>query len=355
MTPATPHRNTTRGTRSRNPDRKGAVWPGAALLTVAGGVVAGLVLALAWRDNIPATARGHGPVDGSFVERRAGRPRNLPRLSDRKSVGPSRAAAAGERAARSEHYLVMEVVADLRRVSRVGPAAKDEIDEQTGRLRTLLTPANAAQVARALSSQELATPIGTTVLEAWLAGDSDAASAWIAAQPGTTEHHAWLVAEALTQQPEKWVALYETLGTDSWTQAFLDYSSRELLRSNPGAAVSVAESLTPGERQTHLFETIAGDWMVRDPDAARAWINRVDDPVLRQRLVAVGAPSYASINPLGALEWLLAQSPGNTVPQEPLRTIAGIWRHTANPATVAWLNDLLAGTDVRSGPGLRPQ
>ena len=232
---------------------------------------------------------------------------------------------------------------------RSEPWARGEIDELLSAWRVWLASSNPARVARALSPYELATPFGTAALEAWLALDSAAAGAWIADQPGATDHHAWLVAEALTQQPELLSAFCERLEHNSWAQAFLDYSSRGSLRSNPPAALSLAETLTPGERQTRVFETIACDWVLRDPGAARAWINGVDDPVVRQRLVVVGAQSYASADPLSALEWLLAQTPADAVVQEPLQTIARLWRQTADPETVAWLNDWFAGSDGRIG------
>lgn len=308
-----------------------------AFLKIACGAIAVLVAGLLLHDRDPA--RHRDPLDAKDVER------NAEGRSDPESVESLRPVVADEWMAGTERD---PVVADYRRLRDMGPAAKGEVDELLCRFRALLNPENAAEVVHSLSSDELATPLGSVALEAWLAADGGAASAWIAVQPGATEHHAWLVADVLAHQPENLAVFCERLGTDSWSQAFLDYCSREMLNTNPAAAVSLAESLIPGEQQARLFETIACEWMDRDPGAARAWIGGVSDPVLQQHLVEIGAQSYASTNPLSALEWLVAQSPANTVPREPLRTIAGIWLHTASPETVVWLNRLLANGDGRT-------
>jgi hypothetical protein len=189
---------------------------------------------------------------------------------------------------------------------------------------------------RSLRPEELTTQLGTTALEAWLNTDPMAASTWIASQPAATENHAWLVAHVLAQHPEALGEFCDTLGADRWAQAFLDHATREVLHKSPAAAVSFASSLPPGERQTRLFETIACDWMNRDPSAARPWISAVPDPVLRQRLVAIGAESYASAAPLPALEWLLDRSPPDDLPQQSIETIVGIWRETAPEEASAW-------------------
>lgn len=290
-------------------------------------------------------------------------PATAPRLIDRTAAGhPSPASvtslhAVDARASGSsfDDGPVASAIAELRRLNGMGPAAKGAIDDQTHHLRGLLTPTNVAEIARSLSRQELGSPLGTIVLERWLAMNPNAASTWIAAQPGATDHHAWLVAKALTRQSELLPAFCERLELSSWAQAFLDHSSRELLRESPVAAASLAESLTPGERQTRLFETIACDWMLRDPSSAREWIHGVADPVLRHRLVMVGAQSHASTDPLGAFEWLLAQSPAEIVLSESIRTIARLWLHTADPKTAAQINHLLAMADGRTDSTPRPE
>jgi hypothetical protein len=230
---------------------------------------------------------------------------------------------------------------------RSEPWARGKIDELLSAWRALLARSDPAAAVRSLSVEELVTPFGTAALEAWLALDSAAASAWIAVQPGATDHQAWLVAETLTRQPQVFAAFCRGLDQDSWAERFLDHSSRVLVRESPAAAALLAESLSPGERQTRVFETIASDWMLRDPDAAQAWIHGVADPALRHRLIAVGAQSYASTDPLSALEWLLAQSSIDAALQEPVQTIAGIWRHTASPEMIDSL-DYLVGRSERA-------
>lgn len=233
----------------------------------------------------------------------------------------------------------------FRALWRGEPWTRGEADERLSEWRTLLACSDAAGLVRTLSPEELASPFGSAAFEAWLAQDDAAASKWIAEQPGATDHHAWLVAEALGRKPQVFAAFCQGLGQSSWVQAFLDYSSRAWIRESPAAAAALAETLISDERRVRLFEAIAADWVLCDPEAARVWISGVSDPSLQHRLVTIGAQSYASTNPLRALEWLLAQSPPDAALQEPLQTIAGIWRHTASPE----INDSLDNLTERSG------
>jgi hypothetical protein len=245
-------------------------------------------------------------------------------------------------------------------VRETGPAGKGQMDDLLCELRGLLTTAHAADVVRSLPPEALATIFGTVALEAWIAEDSLSAGTWLAEQLGATENHAWLLARVLANQPEALGRFCERLGTTPWADAFLDYASREVLRTNPAAAVSLAESLPPGERRLRLFETIAFDWMEHAPDAASAWINGVREPVLRQRLVTVASESYASVDPLSAVEWLLVQSPGDYLPQQSIHKIVEIWRQSASVEARGRLGvfantDLLLPTSLpHYGSPLRP-
>ena len=233
----------------------------------------------------------------------------------------------------------------FRALWRGEPWAREEADKRLIEWHNLLACSDAASFVRTLSSEELATPFGSAAFEAWLVQDDVAASKWIAEQPGATDHHAWLVAELLTRNSQAFAAFCRGLEQSAWAQTFLDYSSRAWIRENPAAAAALAESLISGDRQIRLFEAIASDWVLCDPEAAQVWISGVADPSLQHRLVTVGAQSYASTNPLRALEWLLAKSPPDAALQEPLQTIAGIWRHTASPE----INESLDYLAERSG------
>lgn len=242
----------------------------------------------------------------------------------------------------TEQSALMALVTEVRQSLRKGPVAKGEVDELMQRFRSLLSESDAGELARALSSDDLASPIGTAAIEAWLSDDSLAACSWISRQATANDHHAYLAAKSLVQSPELLVEFCATLGVDSWAQSFLDHSSRALLPENPQAAVSMAESLRNGERQNELYESIAFDWMSRDPDAARTWINEIKEPALSSRLISIGAASYASTDPLQAFQWLLSEYQAGEVPAKALQTIAAIWRLTASADTIVELDNLLA-------------
>jgi hypothetical protein len=256
--------------------------------------------------------------------------------------GPIAAAATPPTAAvqrsslRPDLAIIEALRHDFARLGTLGIEAKGEADELLCQLRAQLGPRNAAEVVCTLPRDELASPFGMAAIEAWLQADVDGASEWVAGQPARTDSHAWLVAHALIQHPNLLDRFCDRLDSDPWSEAFLDYAAREILRSNPIAAAAIADSLRPGERRRGLVETIAFDWMDQDPIAASAWIIAGRDRSLRDHLVTIGAQSYASANPLDALEWLLAHSEGRSVPPQTLGTILDIWRHTAPAQAVAF-------------------
>jgi hypothetical protein len=253
----------------------------------------------------------------------------------------------------SDRDLVAEIITELGRLNTLGPAAKGAVDDHLHQLRERLTSANVAEVARSLTSPELVSPVGTVVLEQWMAVDPSAAGSWISAHPAATDHHAWLVAQTLSGQPALFIAFCEGLDDSEWSHTFLDYSGRELLQRSPAAAVLLAESLPPGERRTQLLQTIAHDWMLHDPASARAWINHLGETTLRHQLVLVGAQSHASNDPLGALEWLLAQEVSDDVTMASIRAVARTWLHTADPEATARIDALLAASSGAAAAAVR--
>lgn len=232
---------------------------------------------------------------------------------------------------------------EFHQLERKGPAGRGDEDDFLNRLRASLTAQRAAALAHSFSAPDLATPVGTTVLESWLEMDPLSASSWISVQRTASESHAWLVAHALAKAPESLEKFCNGLDAGPWADAFIECVGRELLHQAPAAAVALATSLPKGDRQSRLFETIAFDWMDRDPNAAANWIRGLQDPLLRHRLAAIGAQSYASTSPIASIEWLLDQTPGETLPLEPLATIFGIWTRTAPNEAAAWLKELQPG------------
>lgn len=299
-----------------------------------GRVAAGIVIV----GSIALLSRNWAPARGELLRSVAAR--------DLVAVASRQPMAATQRADLRPDLAAIEVLrTDFARMHGSSEAAKGEADDLLCQLRARLTPVNAAEVVCALPPEELATTFGMTAVEAWLQADVGAASAWIASHPARTDGHAWLLAHTLTRDPGLLNRFCERLGPDTWAQAFLDYAAREVLRTNPVAAASLAESLLPGERQVHLVETIAFDWMDRDPVAASAWISARRDRSLREHLVSIGAQSYASADPVNALEWLLAHSEGGFVPPQTVHTIADIGRQTA-PAQAAAFAALLSPAET---------
>lgn len=115
------------------------------------------------------------------------------------------------------------------------------------------------------------------------------------------------LAAATEQEGEATLHWWETLpesGDKKWLQARL---ARAFLDSQPIVALQLAldmpeSSLADGRA---LAEEAVGAWAGRDLNAARAWVENLTDPRLREKLAAAVARSWSETDSSNALAFLL--------------------------------------------------
>jgi hypothetical protein len=204
----------------------------------------------------------------------------------------------------------------------------------TKELLALLTDGNTREIIRALSPEELNTPFGRGALERWLKVDSAQAAGWLAARPDPTGEHAELVARRGLENPAELRAYCDQLPDGAWKQNVLNSASLEVVSKDPAAAVAFAQQMTPGAAKTNALETIAYDWFGRDLAAATQWTRTVEDPGLRERLLAVGAKAIATTDPDLAAGWLVTAVKTEGVLNETALGIVETWadQHPADAA-----------------------
>lgn len=189
----------------------------------------------------------------------------------------------------------------------------------------LLTDENTAEVMLMLTAQEFDTPFGAKGLEHWLKLDPATATRWITARSDLTEHHALIVARALLERPADLHAYADQLPDGTWKQNVLSSASLEAVGKSPVIAIALAQRMAPGDAQTNALETIAYDWFGRDLAAATRWTQSVEDPQLRERLLAVGAKAIANADPDLAAGWLVSSVKTEGVLNQTALTLVESW------------------------------
>ncbi len=204
----------------------------------------------------------------------------------------------------------------------------------TEELLALLNDGNTAEVVRELSANEFNTPFATRALERWLALDASSAARWIGARPDAREEHAVLVARRLLDDPVALRAHCDQLPSGAWKESVLNYASLEMASKDPVRAIAVAQSMIPGDSRSSALETIAYDWFGRDLSAAAGWAKSVEDPVLRERLLAVGAKAIAIADPDLAAGWLVTAVKSENLRNETALGVVETWadQHPAEAA-----------------------
>jgi len=204
-------------------------------------------------------------------------------------------------------------------------------------LQAMLTDDNVAGIIQSLSSEELATPFGTAALERWLKVDAALAANWIAARPDATENQAWVVARKLLEDPAGLEGYCDQLPDGEWKQNVLNGAGLDVLSRDPVEAIHLAQRMSPDGARTNLLQTVAYDWMNRDPDTALDWIQGVDDPVLQEWLTVAGVKAYAATDPGLAAGWLVSTVKSDAILNETVPNLVEIWSAKDPAAAAGWV------------------
>lgn len=260
---------------------------------------------------LPSEGKAGPEVPSHVFNRRVALPRS------------SEAAAGSEHAAREATNDAVH--AKLQQWFNSNTSETEVQDAITNELLALLTDDNTATILHALSPLEFNTPFGAKALERWLDIDPDRAARWIEARLDARDEHALLVARRMLETPIELHTYCDRLAQNSWKQSFLRHASLEMASKNPVVAVALAQRLAPGVLKTDTFETIAYDWFGYDLTAAVNWTKSVEDQVLRERLLAVGAKAIAITDPDLAAGWLVTAVKREDVLTETALTLVETW------------------------------
>ena len=201
-------------------------------------------------------------------------------------------------------------------------------------LLALLTDGNAAELTQALTAEQRGTPFGLAALERWLSIEPAKAARWLAAQSGTTEPQALLVARALLKNTAAVRAYCDGLSDGDWKQSVLKSASLELAESDPVGAINLAWRLNADAARTEVLQTLTYDWITHEPRAALDWIIQVNDAALREGLLAVGAKAIAASDPDLAAGWLVTAVKSEKILNDTALSVIESWA-AQDPAKAA--------------------
>ena len=213
----------------------------------------------------------------------------------------------------------------LRQWSETKTGDKETQARLMNELQAMLTDENAAEIMQSLSTEEMDSPLGISALFHWMNVDPLTAANWMAARPDATEDQAWVVAHNLLTDSTNLHSYCDQLPDTGWKQNFLADAGFGVLSKNPVEAINLAQRMDPGSAQTNLLQTVAYDWISRDPNPALDWIMGVNDPSLQERLIAAGAKAVAMTDPSLAAGWLVSGVQSEGLLNDTVPNIVEIW------------------------------
>jgi hypothetical protein len=211
------------------------------------------------------------------------------------------------------------------------PETENRLKEE---LLALLTDDNAAELTQSLNAEQRGTPFGLAALERWLGIEPAKAARWMAGQSDATEPQALLVARALLKNPADVRTYCDGLTDGDWKQSVLKSASLELAGSDPAGAINLAWHLNTDAARTDVLQTVTYDWITHEPRAALDWITQVNDPALREGLLAVGAKAIAATDPDLAAGWLVTAVKSEKILNDTALSVIESWA-AQDPAKAA--------------------
>ncbi|HLX68305.1 MAG TPA: hypothetical protein VKV04_01645, partial [Verrucomicrobiae bacterium] len=135
----------------------------------------------------------------------------------------------------------------------------------------------------------------------------------------------------------------DQLPATEWKQFFLASLGSEKSASDPHAAIQFAEQMTPGDAQENVLRSVACDWVEKDPNAALEWVAGVQNPALRDQLVASAVQAYALVDPAQAATWLVSEVKNDAMANNAAANIAESWAAKDPEAAAKWVAMFPAG------------
>jgi hypothetical protein len=199
-----------------------------------------------------------------------------------------------------------------------------------------------------------------TLLQTWVAIEPREALEWLEKQPEAAQKSLLrtsqnIVASKLAPlEPDRVFALLAQVSGDSGmigrirdgvnfqtggNQSGVVIFFSALAAKAPADAAARAMRLPSGTNRTSAALSVARTWAAKDPIAAKAWAEKIDDAALAAQVIPACAIGLAEKDPKQAAEWL-GELAGTLPNREGMKEVMAVWGRKDIEGALAWLDSL---------------
>jgi hypothetical protein len=172
------------------------------------------------------------------------------------------------------------------------------------------SPAEAAQWAVThLADNDLSHDVFCKIMVPWAGKDLAGAAAWVQQMPAGGNK----------------------------TGAASSLATEAAAHQEPVTAINLATNLPPGQERDDLLNYSAQQWVATDRDDAVAWINQVEDPALREKMLGEVAVNLSAQDPFAAAQFVAATMPDGEERDNAAVNVIRFWASSTPADAAAWV------------------
>jgi len=178
------------------------------------------------------------------------------------------------------------------------------------------SPAEAAQwAATHLADNDLSHDVFAKIMLPWAVKDLAGAAAWVQQLPAGGNK----------------------------TAAVLSLATEAATQKEGVTAITLAASLPPGSERNDLLNYSAQQWATTDRDGAVTWINQVEDPQLREKMLGEVAVNLGVQDPFAAAQLIATAMPAGQDQDNATVSVVRFWAASAPADAAAWVEQFPEG------------
>ena len=179
------------------------------------------------------------------------------------------------------------------------------------------------------------------LLSAWAKNDPLAALSYAREKTGGAFATNTILTTWASMDPQSAIRWAEANHTGESANPFMTGIIRGIAGSNPELATSLLTSMPRSRERGEALDAVMPYLLAQGGDSARAWIDNINDPVLRNGAMERMAGRMAAIDPAGTVSWLIA-NPGEAT-QRRMDDVYHSWVRQDERAAMASLETLPSG------------
>jgi len=108
-------------------------------------------------------------------------------------------------------------------------------------------------------------------------------------------------------------------------------------------AINLATNIPPGTERDEVLNYSAQQWAATDRDGAVAWINQVQDPVLREKMLGEVGVNLGVQDPAAGVKFVASEMPDGKDRDMAMSNVIRFWAASAPADAAAWVEQLPDG------------